>query len=67
MNDNPDLDGQGFAPFARLVDKEAALPQILKCYVEPSQMDQSEAKDKGAAYFAKFPKLSYWKSAEILG
>lgn len=65
MKNNSDLDDQGFAPFAELVEPDAALAALNGC-VEVKGVDQTEAKATGKPYFDKFPKLSKWVSAERL-
>ena len=66
MIDNPDLDDQGFAPFAILKDIDAGLDAFLACHEESRGVDQTDAKQGGSAHFAKYPNLSYWKSMEVL-
>ena len=60
LNDNKDLDEQGFSPFAE-VTKGYEL--FLGCQEASSKVDQTTGKAEGNAYFGKFPELSYWKSA----
>ena len=63
LNDNADLDGQGFAPFAELKgDIDAALAALNKC-AEVKDVDQRLAKEQGDAYFSNFKQLTKWKSA----
>mgnify|MGYP006129625101 CR=1 FL=1 len=65
LNDNADLDGQGFAPFAELVDPDDALKALNAC-AEVKGVDQTAAKEHGAEYFKTFPALSVWESAVCL-
>jgi peptidyl-prolyl cis-trans isomerase A (cyclophilin A) len=65
LNDNVRLDGQGFAPFGRVIDGMNVVDQIFSGYGE--QPDQSRIENEGNAYLEKdFPKLDYIKSASIV-
>lgn len=69
VGNNPDLDGQGFAPFAHLV-RDEDLQVFRRCHdcSQYVKLDQFEAKQTGNLYFEKLaPKLSWIKSARIVG
>ena len=68
--DNAMLDGQGFAPFGRVVDGMKAVDALYSGYGEGapngSGPDQESIRNKGNAYLrTAFPKLDYIKSATI--
>ena len=57
------LDGQGFAPFARVVEGFDVAQRFAEM---PRGPDQAAAKRQGNAYFTEhFPQLSYIKSAAL--
>eukprot|EP00308_Calcidiscus_leptoporus_P022624 CAMPEP_0119400646 /NCGR_PEP_ID=MMETSP1334-20130426/141972_1 /TAXON_ID=127549 /ORGANISM="Calcidiscus leptoporus, Strain RCC1130" /LENGTH=172 /DNA_ID=CAMNT_0007424555 /DNA_START=14 /DNA_END=532 /DNA_ORIENTATION=+ len=63
LDDNSSLDGQGFAPFAEVLEGFECFNSVCKDY-ERSGPDQQLAKEHGNKYLAKeFPKLSYIISA----
>ena len=64
LGDNPNLDGQGFAPFGRVVSGMDVVDAINAEYgQQPSQQSISE---RGNEYLnEKFPNLDYIKSATI--
>jgi peptidyl-prolyl cis-trans isomerase A (cyclophilin A) len=65
LNDNPSLDGIGFAPIGRVVSGMENIEQIYPGYGE--QPSQPEITAKGNAYLEKdFPKLDYIKTARIV-
>jgi peptidyl-prolyl cis-trans isomerase A (cyclophilin A) len=65
LNDNVQLDGQGFAPFGRVIDGMNGVDQIFSGYGETP--DQTRIENEGNAYVEKdFPKLDYIKSASIV-
>ncbi len=64
-NDNVRLDGQGFAPFGRVIDGMNVVDQIYSGYGE--QPDQHRIENEGNAYVQQeFPKLDYIKTASIV-
>ena len=69
--DNAMLDGQGFAPFGKVVDGMKAIDALYGGYGEGAPNgagpDQESIKEKGNAYLqSAFPKLDYIKSATIV-
>jgi peptidyl-prolyl cis-trans isomerase A (cyclophilin A) len=65
LNDNPSLDGMGFAPIGRVVSGMENIEKIYPGYGE--QPSQPEMAAKGNAYLEKdFPKLDYIKTARIV-
>jgi peptidyl-prolyl cis-trans isomerase A (cyclophilin A) len=69
--DNAMLDGQGFAPFGRVVDGMKAVDALYSGYGEgaPNGLgpEQESIRNKGNAYLrTAFPKLDYIKSATIV-
>ena len=59
------LDGQGFAPFGRVIDGMNIVDQIFSGYGEAP--DQKRIELEGNAYLEKeFPNLDYIKTASIL-
>ena len=69
--DNAMLDGQGFAPFGRLVDGMKAVDALYSGYGEGGPNgagpDQESIRNKGNEYLrTAFPKLDYIKSATIV-
>jgi len=65
INDNVRLDGNGFAPFGRVIDGMGVVDQIFADYGE--QPDQKRIEMEGNAYLEKeFPKLDYIKTATVL-
>ena len=64
-NDNVRLDGQGFAPFGRVIDGMSVVDQLFQGYGE--QPDQHRIESEGNAYLEKeFPNLDYIKTASIV-
>jgi peptidyl-prolyl cis-trans isomerase A (cyclophilin A) len=69
---NASLDGQGFAPFGKVVDGMKVVDALYAEYGEGADMGgqgpfQGRATKEGNAYLTKeFPKLDYIKSATIL-
>lgn len=69
LQDNPDLDGQGFAPFGTIVEGQKVVESLYDGYgEEPSGASgQKEILEKGNAVLKeKFPKLDYIKKAVVL-
>lgn len=65
FGDNSSLDGQGFAPFARVVRGMDVVDRIYKGYGE--RPDQGLIQDEGNRYLKRqFPNLSYVKSVRRL-
>jgi peptidyl-prolyl cis-trans isomerase A (cyclophilin A) len=69
--DNAMLDGQGFAPFGKVVEGMKAVDALYSGYGEGAPNgpgpDQQSIKEKGNAYLqGAFPKLDYIKSATIV-
>lgn len=65
IGDNVQLDGQGFAPFGRVIDGMSVVDQIFPGYGE--QPDQPRIENEGNAYLQKeFPNLDYIKTAAIV-
>jgi len=66
FGDNNGLDGQGFAPFGRVVSGMNVVDKIYSGYGENPPETQSRLQMEGNAYLAKaFPKLDYIKKATI--
>jgi len=66
FGDNSGLDGQGFAPFGRVVSGMNVVDKIYSGYGENPPELQSRLQMEGNAYLAKaFPKLDYIKKATI--
>jgi peptidyl-prolyl cis-trans isomerase A (cyclophilin A) len=64
-NDNVRLDGQGFAPFGRVIDGMTLVDEINAEYGEAP--DQKRIETEGNAYLEKdFPKLDFIKTASIV-
>ena len=64
-NDNVRLDGQGFAPFGRVIDGMNVVDQVYAGYGEQPSQPRIEA--EGNAYLEKeFPNLDYIKTASIV-
>lgn len=63
LEDNVDLDGQGFAPFAEVTK---GFEHFAGCKGAEGKVDQQSGKEQGNVYFNKFPTISYWKSAKIV-
>ncbi|MBI3288890.1 MAG: peptidylprolyl isomerase [Elusimicrobia bacterium] len=65
FGNNAFLDGQGFTPFAKIVEGEDVLGKIFRAYGESP--DQGAIQMQGNAYLkANFPNLDYIKTARIL-
>jgi peptidyl-prolyl cis-trans isomerase A (cyclophilin A) len=69
--DNSSLDGQGFAPFGRVVEGMAVLDGLFAGYGEGAPRgrgpDQGRVQGEGNAYLAReFPKLDFVKRATIV-
>jgi peptidyl-prolyl cis-trans isomerase A (cyclophilin A) len=65
FGDNGNLDGQGFAPFGKVIEGMDAVDKINGEYGESP--DQGRIQGEGNAYLKKeFPNLDYIKSASIL-
>ncbi len=65
LEDNDNLDGQGFSPFAE-VTKGYEL--FAGCQQPAGKIDQNQGKQSGNAYFTKAcPEASYWAKAVIKG
>jgi peptidyl-prolyl cis-trans isomerase A (cyclophilin A) len=63
--DNVQLDGQGFAPFGRVIDGMSVVDRIYAGYGE--QPDQHRLENEGNAFLQKeFPNLDYIKTASIV-
>ena len=70
--DNASLDGQGFAPFGRVVSGMDVVRQIYSDYGEGAPRGAGPAQDRiqaeGNAYLEReFPNLDYIKSAKLAG
>ena len=68
--DNPSLDGQGFAPFGKVVSGLEVVQHLYSNYGEGAPRgegpDQSRVQTEGNAYLQKnFPQLDYIKKATI--
>ncbi|GAX75314.1 hypothetical protein CEUSTIGMA_g2759.t1 [Chlamydomonas eustigma] len=64
--DNSNLDGMGFSPFGRVVSGMEVVDTIYSGYGE--KPDQGRIQSEGNSYLKKdFPRLSFIKSAKILG
>jgi peptidyl-prolyl cis-trans isomerase A (cyclophilin A) len=71
FGDNSSLDGQGFAPFGKVVEGMDVVDKINSEYGEGAPSgngpDQGRVQAEGNAYLKKdFPRLDYIKSATIL-
>jgi peptidyl-prolyl cis-trans isomerase A (cyclophilin A) len=65
LRSNQNLDADGFAPFAQVVEGMGVVERLYAGYGEQPEQDQIE--ERGNAYLeAKFPNLDYIKSATIL-
>lgn len=65
LSDNTFLDGQGFAPFGKVVSGMEVVDKITAEYREEPQQQRIQA--EGNAYLAKdFPNLDYIKTATII-
>ncbi|MEO0600334.1 MAG: peptidylprolyl isomerase [Myxococcota bacterium] len=64
--DNTNLDGQGFAPFGRVIDGMPNLRSLNDEYGETPSMNQGSIRDQGNAYLdANFPNLDGIISATV--
>jgi len=68
--DNPSLDGQGFAPFGKVISGLDVVQHLYSSYGEGAPRgegpDQSRVQTEGNAYLQKnFPQLDYIKKAAI--
>jgi peptidyl-prolyl cis-trans isomerase A (cyclophilin A) len=71
FKDNGFLDGQGFAPFGRIVEGMEVVDSLYSGYGEGAPRgagpDQGRAQAEGNAYFRRdFPKLDHVKSARLV-
>ena len=68
MNDNAQLDEQGFAPFARVVEGLEAFRTVYAGYSSSngSGPNQQLAKAQGSKHFEDFPKLSFIERVDIV-
>lgn len=71
FQDNPQLDGMGFAPFGRVTDGMMIVDRLYGEYGEAAPAgrgpDQSRIKVDGNEYLERaFPELDYVQSAEII-
>jgi len=72
FRDNTGLDGQGFAPFGKVIDGMDVVDKIYNGYGDAPQFggqgpDQGAIQSEGNAYLKKeFPKLDYIKSATVV-
>ena len=65
FKDNRGLDGQGFAPFAKVIEGMEAVDKIFQVGQRPSQ---ARIKREGNAYLKKdYPQLTYIEGAEYVG
>lgn len=65
LNDNANLDSQGFRPIGKIVE---GMENVEKIYAEYGESpDQTEIKSQGNAYLEQaFPRLDFIESAEII-
>jgi peptidyl-prolyl cis-trans isomerase A (cyclophilin A) len=64
--DNANLDGQGFAPFAQVVEGMAVVDKLYAGYGRNNVPDQGRITAEGNAYLQKeYPKLDFIKKATI--
>ncbi len=67
FNDNSNLDGQGFAPFGKVVQGMSVVDKINAQYGAKPGDDQGNIAAGGNAYLAKtYPKLDFIKKATIV-
>jgi peptidyl-prolyl cis-trans isomerase A (cyclophilin A) len=70
FRDNPGLDGQGFAPFGRVVEGLAVVDSLYSGYGEGAPRgtgpDQGRAQSEGNAYLRQaFPRMDFVKTARV--
>ena len=63
LGNNARLDGQGFAPFGKVISGMDAVMKIYSGYGESP--DQSQIEGRGDAYLHDFPMLDYIKKATV--
>jgi cyclophilin family peptidyl-prolyl cis-trans isomerase len=67
LSNNRDLDGQNFAPFARVVKGMDVVKQLYSGYGEIPQKHWKTIESEGNSFLRKvFPQLSYIKSARVV-
>jgi cyclophilin family peptidyl-prolyl cis-trans isomerase len=67
FRDNTGLDGQGFAPFGKVIEGMDVVDKIYSGYGENPPDEQGHIQMEGNAYLKKnFPKLDYIQSATIV-
>lgn len=64
LRDNPSLDGQGFAPFGKVIEGMNVVDNLYAGYREAPQ--QNSIQMEGNAYLqSQFPQLDYIKTAQV--
>lgn len=70
LKDNPMLDDEGFIPFARVTEGMDVVDSFYSGYGElrpqGQYIDSGRVREGGNSYLARFPKLDYIKTTEIL-